>query len=55
MATERQQELRRRYHRKRKMPKLKAKLAAAKDDQEREQILAKIQRLSPGWEPPPSA
>jgi hypothetical protein len=51
---ERRIELNRRYHRKKKMAKLKAKLAAAKDPRERETILRKIHRLSPWWvEPKP--
>ena len=47
---ERRIELNRRYHRKHKMAKLKARLAAAKDSREREQILQKIHRLSPWWQ-----
>lgn len=43
---ERRTELDRRYRRKKKMKKLKAKLAAGGD---REAILAKIKRLSPFW------
>ena len=51
---ERRMELNRRYHRKAKMRKLKAKLAAATNDQERARILYKINRLSPEWvEPEP--
>ena len=51
---ERRSELSRRYHRKKKMSKLKAKLAAAKDGRERETILRKIHLLSPWWiEPKP--
>jgi hypothetical protein len=46
---ERRSELKRRYHRKGKLPKLKAKLAKAKDNREREHILQKIHRLSPFW------
>jgi hypothetical protein len=45
---ERQQELKRRYHRKAKMRKLKAKLATATGP-DREKILYKIKRLSPWW------
>jgi len=45
---ERQQELRRRYHRKKKMFKLKAKLVVATGE-DREKILYKIKRLSPWW------
>jgi hypothetical protein len=53
---ERKTELKRRYHRKKKMAKLKAKLAAAKDGREREAILKKIHILSPWWkEPAPQA
>jgi hypothetical protein len=51
---ERRSELKRRYHRKKKLGKLKAKLAAAKDGRERENILRKIHLLSPWWvEPKP--
>jgi hypothetical protein len=49
---ERRSELNRRYHRKKKMGKLKAKLARAKDAREREQILKKIHVLSPWWTEP---
>ena len=49
---ERKKELKRKYHRAQKMPKLKAKLAAAKDEKEREKILYKIRRLSPFWTEP---
>ena len=49
---ERRIELDRRYHRKKKMAKLKAKLANAKDHREREQILHKIHVLSPWWQEP---
>ncbi len=49
---ERKSELKRRYHRKQKMQKLKAKLAAAKDGREREAILKKIRILSPWWQEP---
>lgn len=52
---ERRTELNRRFHRKKKMAKLKAKLAAARDARERETILKKIHRLSPWWvEPKPA-
>jgi hypothetical protein len=44
---ERKIELKRRYGRKKKMAKLKEKLAAPGAD--REKILAKIKRLSPFW------
>ena len=46
---ERRSELKRRYHRKGKMRKLKARLAAAKDARERDHILRKIRLLSPMW------
>ena len=51
---ERKSELKRRYHRKSKMAKLKARLAAAKDARDREAIIKKIHVLSPWWvEPAP--
>jgi hypothetical protein len=49
---ERRKELNRRYRRKHKMRKLKARLAAAKDNREREAILRKIRILSPWWKEP---
>jgi hypothetical protein len=49
---ERRTELNRRYHRKKKMAKLKDRLAAAKSNSERETILKKIHALSPWWEEP---
>lgn len=52
---ERRTELKRRYHRKKKMTKLKAKLAAAKDGREKEAILKKIRILSPWWTEPATA
>jgi hypothetical protein len=52
---ERRSELRRRYHRKKKMAKLKAKLSAAKDGRERENVLRKIHILSPMWTEPDAA
>ena len=52
---ERKTELKRRYHRKEKMRKLKTKLAAAKSDADRDKILGKIRALSPFWtEPEPT-
>jgi hypothetical protein len=51
MAVERQIELGRRYHRKKKMAKLKAKLETATGEA-RDKILYKIKRLSPFWTPP---
>lgn len=53
---ERRSELTRRYHRKKKIKKLKAKLATVKDPREKEKILTKIRLLSPWWqEPTPAA
>lgn len=49
---ERRSELNARYHRKRKMHKLKARLAAAKDGRERDNVLRKIHLLSPWWTEP---
>jgi len=46
---ERKKELKRRYHRKAKMTKLKARLATAKDQREKDAILQKIRILSPWW------
>jgi hypothetical protein len=48
---ERRSELTRRYHRKKKMRKLKNKLAAAATEPDRNKILEKITRLSPEWKP----
>jgi hypothetical protein len=51
---ERKTELKRRYHRKEKLRKLKTKLAAAKNDGDRDKILSKIHAISPFWvEPEP--
>jgi hypothetical protein len=52
---ERRTELKRRYHRKKKMAKLKAKLAAAKTERDKEVILKKIHVLSPWWAEPAKA
>ena len=52
---ERRTELKRRYHRKKKLAKLKAKLATAKDNRERDVILKKIRVVSPWWTEPVSA
>lgn len=49
---ERRKELDQRYHRKKKLSKLKAKLAAAKDGREKDTIVKKIHRISPWWEVP---
>jgi hypothetical protein len=48
---ERRQELRRRYHRKAKMRKLKTRLAQAKNESDRSKFLIKIKMLSPFWTP----
>ena len=52
---ERKMELKRRYHRKAKMRKLKAKLAKAKSGGERDTLLKKIHILSPWWTEPAKA
>jgi hypothetical protein len=52
---ERRSELKRRYHRKHKLAKLKHKLASAKDGREKEAILRKIHILSPWWTEPTAA
>jgi hypothetical protein len=52
---ERRSELKRRYHRKKKMKKLKSRLAAAKDGREKDQVLKKIRILSPWWTEPAAA
>jgi hypothetical protein len=49
---ERKIELRRRRSRAKKMSKLKAKFAAAKDGKEKDAVLAKIRRISPWWQAP---
>lgn len=51
---ERKIELKRRQHRRKKMFKLKARLAAAKDGRDKDNILLKIHHLSPWWTAPPS-
>ena len=52
---ERKIELKRRYHRKEKMRKLKAKLAIAKEGREKDGVLQKIRRISPLWHEPKPA
>jgi hypothetical protein len=52
---ERKTELKRRYHRKKKLAKLKAKLATAKDGREKDNILRKIHVISPFWTEPETA
>ncbi len=46
---ERRIELDRRYQRKKKMKKLKTRLATTKDEKVREATLLKIKRISPMW------
>ena len=52
---ERRMELKRRYHRKKKLRKLKTKLATAKEGREKEGLLRKIHLLSPWWSEPETA
>jgi hypothetical protein len=52
---ERKKELKRRRHRRQKLFKLKARLAAGKDARERDQVLRKIRMLSPLWTEPQEA
>lgn len=53
---ERKKELKRRYHRKQKLAKLKSKLAAAGDNsREKEKIIHKIRLISPWWTAPAKA
>jgi hypothetical protein len=49
---ERRSELKRRRARAKKMFKLKARLAKAKEGREREHILTKINIISPWWKDP---
>jgi hypothetical protein len=52
---ERKSELRRRRARQKKLRKLKARLATAKDGREKDQILRKIHAQSPWWKEPQAA
>jgi hypothetical protein len=53
---ERKKELKRRYHRKGKLARLKAKLAAAGDNnREKDKIIQKIRLISPWWTAPAKA
>jgi hypothetical protein len=47
MPVERRTEIHRRRHRRQKLMKLRAKLAAAGNKEERKKIIEKIQRISP--------
>ena len=49
---ERRSELRRRQARKKKMFKLKAKLATAKEGRDKDLVLQKIHVMSPWWKEP---
>jgi hypothetical protein len=46
---ERRKELDRRYHRKKKLAKLKRKIAKMKDGRDKDAVLHKIHLLSPWW------
>lgn len=52
---ERRSELNRRYQRKKKLRKLKNKLAMARDSRDKEAIIQKIRVISPWWEEPAPA
>jgi Family of unknown function (DUF6800) len=52
---ERKMELRRRQSRRKKMFKLKTKLATAKEGREKDAVLQKIRRISPAWKEPKPA
>jgi hypothetical protein len=52
---ERRSELRRRQQRRKKMFKLKAKLAKAKEGRDKDNILKKIHLISPAWKPAAAA
>ena len=47
MATERQKEVKRRRHRRRKIRKLRARLEQTSDAKQRAALIAKIKRVSP--------
>lgn len=51
---ERKSELKRRHHRKKKVRKLKTKLATTTAEADRQKIVEKIRCLSPDWEPAPA-
>ena len=52
---ERKSELRRNRSRRKKLTKLKARLAKAKTNSERDVVLKKIHRISPFWKEPAPA
>lgn len=47
MAVPRQQEIRRRQHRRRKLARLRARYAAARTAEERAEILERVRRIAP--------
>jgi hypothetical protein len=47
MTSERDREIKRRRHRRKKIKKLRAKLAEAKNKADKEKIIAKIRKVSP--------
>lgn len=51
MPIERQKEIKRRRQRRAKLKKLKIRLAETKDSKTREQLIEKIRRLQPFFEP----
>jgi hypothetical protein len=53
--SEKQTELRRTRSRRAKLVKLKARLAKAKSNSERDVVLKKIHRISPWWQAPKTA
>lgn len=52
---EKKTELRRTRSRRKKLTKLKSRLANAKSNSERDQVLKKIHRISPWWKEPAPA
>lgn len=48
---ERRMELTRRYHRKKKVRKLKLKIARTTDERAKAKLVEKIRFLSPEWQP----
>jgi len=52
---ERKRELNRHYQRRGKLLKLRNRLARAKSETERADVIAKIKRVSRGWTEPPTA
>jgi len=52
---ERKIELRRKRQRRKKLLKLKSKLARAKDSRDKDHLLQKIHKVSPWWKEPAAA